>query len=126
MKPFKILITDRNRYVRELLRREFRETGFRVQTAKNCSEVLSMVDANDPPDLLILDLEIPFGNGLQILERMQARVPPLPVVVHAFLAEYVNQPALRLAAALVEKRGDIHILKSAVVEALERIYPENR
>lgn len=85
-----------------------------------------MVNANDPPDLLILDLEIPFGNSLQILERMQAREPPLPVVVHAFLAEYVNQPALRLAAALVEKRGDIHILRSAVVEALERIYPGNR
>lgn len=121
---FRILIADKNRHVREFLRREFREAGFRAQVAKDCAEVLMMVDVNQPPHLLILDLEMPPGQGLQILERMQSRVPPLPVVIHAFLAEHVNQPALRHAAALVEKRGDTDRLKAAVIEVLKRNYPD--
>ncbi|MBI5251041.1 MAG: response regulator [Desulfomonile tiedjei] len=122
---FRILIADKNRHVREFLRRELREAGFRAQVAKDCGEVLMMVDVNEPPHLLVLDLEVPPGNSLQILERMQARVPPLPVIVHAFLAEYVNQPALRHAAALVEKGGNTDRLKTAVLEVLKRHYPEN-
>lgn len=121
---FRILIADKNRHVREFLRREFREAGFRAQVAKDCAEVLMMVDVNQPPHLLILDLEMPPGQSLQILERMQSRVPPLPVVIHAFLAEHVNQPALRHAAALVEKRGDTDRLKAAVIEVLKRNYPD--
>jgi CheY-like chemotaxis protein len=123
-RPFRILIADRNRHVREFLRREFREAGYRAHVARDCREVLMMLDVSDPPDLLILDLEMPSGDSLQVLERLQARVPPLPVVIHAFLSEHVNQPALRHAAALVEKRGDTDRLKSAVVEVLKRHYPE--
>ncbi len=124
MTQFRILIADRNRHVREFLKREFREAGFRVQVAKDCAEVLMMVDVNDPPDLLILDLEMPPGGSIQILEKMQARMPPLPVVIHAFLAEYVNQPSLRQAAALVEKKGNTDRLKTTVMEVLRRHYPE--
>ena len=124
MTQFRILIADRNRHVREFLKREFREAGFRVQVARDCSEVLMMVDVSDPPDLLILDLEMPPGRSIQILENMQARIPPLPVVIHAFLAEYVNQPSLRQAAALVEKRGNTDRLKTTVMEVLKRHYPE--
>jgi DNA-binding response OmpR family regulator len=123
-RPFRILITDRNRHVREFLRREFREAGYRANVARDCREVLMMLDVSDPPDLLILDLEMPSGDSIQVLERLQTRVPPLPVVIHAFLAEHVNQPALRHAAALVEKRGDTDRLKFAVVEVLKRHYPE--
>jgi DNA-binding response OmpR family regulator len=121
---FTILILDRNRHVREFLRREFTEAGFRAHVAKDGQEVLMIVDRGKPPDLLILDLEIPHGDGLQVLERLQGRVPPLPVVVHSFLAEHTNQPGLELAAALVEKRADPDCLKATVIEVLRKYYPE--
>jgi DNA-binding response OmpR family regulator len=120
---FTILIADRNRHVREFLRREFSEAGFRACVAKDGQEILTIVDCDTPPDLLILDLEMPHGDGLQVLERLQARVPPLPVVIHSFLAEHANQPGLEFAAALVEKKGDPNCLKTAVNEVLRRYYP---
>jgi DNA-binding response OmpR family regulator len=121
---FTILIADRNRHVREFLRREFNEAGFRAQVAKDGQEVLMIVDCDAPPDLLILDLEMPHGDGLEVLQRLQERAPPLPVVIHSFLAEHANQPGLELAAALVEKKGDPNCLKTTVNEVLRRHYPE--
>jgi len=121
--PFRILITDRNRHVREFLEREFRGAGYQTQVAKDGQEVLALMEAEMPPDLLILDLEMPHGDGLQILQRLQTRLPPLPVVIHAFLAEHSDQAALDKVAALVEKEGDTNCLKTTVMEVLRKHYP---
>jgi CheY-like chemotaxis protein len=120
---FTILITDRNRHVREFLEREFQGAGYQTQVAKDGQEVLALMEAEKPPDLLILDLEMPHGDGLEILQRLQMRLPPLPVVIHAFLAEHSNQAALDKVAALVEKKGDTNCLKTAVIEVLKKHYP---
>jgi CheY-like chemotaxis protein len=121
--PFRILITDRNRHVREFLEREFRGAGYQTQVAKDGQEVLALMEAEMPPDLLILDLEMPHGDGLEILQRLQTRLPPLPVVIHAYLAEHSNQAALDKVAALVEKEGDTNCLKTTVMEVLRKHYP---
>jgi CheY-like chemotaxis protein len=120
---FTILITDRNRHVREFLEREFRDAGYQTQVAKDGQEVIALVEAKRPPDLLILDLEMPHGDGMEILQRLLTRLPPLPVVIHAFLAEHSNQAALEKVAALVEKKGDPDCLKTTVMEVLRRHYP---
>ncbi len=91
--------------------------------AKDGQEVIAFVEAVTPPDLLILDLEMPHGDGLEILERLLNRLPPLPVVIHAFLAEHSNQAALEKVAALVEKKGDTDCLKTTVTEVLRKHYP---
>jgi len=121
--PFRILITDRNRHVREFLEREFRDAGYQTQVAKDGQEVLALMEAEKPPDLLILDLEMAHGDGLEILQRLQTRLPPLPVVIHAFLAEHSDQEALDKVAALVEKEGDTNCLRSTVMEVLRKHYP---
>jgi len=121
--PFRILITDRNRHVREFLEREFRDAGYQTQVAKDGQEVLALMEAEKPPDLLILDLEMPHGDGLEILQRLQTRLPPLPVVIHAFLAEHSDQAALDRVAALVEKEGDTNCLRTTVLEVLRKHYP---
>jgi CheY-like chemotaxis protein len=120
---FTILIADRNRHVREFLRRELIAEDYCVEVAKDGREVLIMINAEKPPDLLILDLDIPFVGGLAILESLQDRFPPLPVVIHSFLTEYSNHPVVQRAATFVEKRGNIDRLKSAVVDVLRKSYP---
>jgi CheY-like chemotaxis protein len=91
--------------------------------AKDGEEVLALMEAEMPPDLLVLDPEIPHGDGLEIVQRPQTRLPPLPVVIHAFLAEHSNQAALNKVAALVEKEGDTNCLKTTVMEVLRKHYP---
>ena len=103
---FTILIADRNRHIRELLRREFEADGYRVQLAKDGKQLLTVINSAKPLELLILDLEIPYVNGAEIIERLKDREPPVPVVIHTFFSGDVKSFAVEKASALVEKTGD--------------------
>ncbi|NSW87639.1 MAG: response regulator [Syntrophobacteraceae bacterium] len=121
---FRILVADRNRHVREFLQRELAADGYRVQVAKDGDEVLNIVDGKDPPDLLILDLEIPSGGALDILDRIHRRTPLLPVVIHSFLTENSGMLGDRNTDAFVEKSENIDRLKAAVADMLKKFYPK--
>ena len=118
-KEFTILIADRNRHVRELLKREMRAEGYRVRLAKNGREVLEQVYRYEPLDLLILDLDLPDAGEVAVLESIEDRIPTLPVVVHTFLSDYANNRCVLGTAVFVEKKGSsIESLKKVVFEVL--------
>ena len=113
---FTILIADRNPRVRDFLKREMVSEGYR--------EVLQCVNSSEPPDLLILDLDLPDVGQTAILEEIQERMPTVPVVVHTFLSEYLNHPPILSNVALVEKEGtNIDSLKNVVLDILHKSYP---
>ena len=123
-KNFTILIADRNRHVREFLKREMRAEGYRVKLAKSGREVLEWVYQYEPLDLLILDLDLPDWSGPAILEKIGDRIPTLPVVIHTLLFEHAHDPALANIAGFVEKRGNsVENLKRVVFEILNRHSP---
>jgi len=122
-KSCKILIADRNRHVRDFLRRELSAEGYQVEVAKDGREVLGRIDGEDPPQLLILDLEIPYLDEPEVWARLKDRQPPLPVVIHTFLPEYPTNLTLPIAAAFLEKKGDTDQLKAVVAEVIEKHYP---
>ena len=124
-KDFTILIADRNRHVREFLKREMSAAGYRVRLAKNGREVLEQVYHHEPLDLLILDLDLPDAGEVAILESIEDRIPTLPVVVHSFLSDYANHPAVLSTAVFVEKKGSsIDPLKRVVFEVLNKSNPK--
>jgi CheY-like chemotaxis protein len=121
---FNILIADRNRHVRDFLRREFIADGYSVQLAKDGRELLNLIDERSDTDLLILDLEMPYSGGPEVLERLFDRQPFLPVVIHTLLTEHVGHQAVKRAAAFLEKRGNnIDNLKEVVLSVLRKTYP---
>ncbi len=122
---FTILISDRNRNVREFLKREMMAEGFRVYLARNGREVLEWAYHHESIDLIVLDLDLPDANEMSILERLADRIPSLPVVVHSFLSDYSGHPSLSNAAALVEKEANsIEHLKKVVIELLGESKPK--
>jgi DNA-binding response OmpR family regulator len=109
------------------LRRELAAEGYQVELAKDGREVLGMLDKEKLPDLLVLDLEIPHGGGVDILRLLQERKPMLPVVVHTLLTEYMSHPVVQKAAAFVEKTGDnIENFKAVILEVLWKSYPQRK
>ena len=114
-----ILIADRNPHVRDFLMREMRKEGYSIRVAKNGREVLKWAYDPDLVDLLILDLDLPDAGEIEILKKLNNRVPPLPVIVHSFLSDYNNHLDTFNAAAYVEKEGgSIDRLKEVVSELL--------
>lgn len=122
--PYRILIADRNRHVREFLRRELTAEGYRVEVARDGRELLGKINGDDPPHILILDLEIPYLEELQVWARLQECQPPLPVVIHTFLPEYPLNLTVPMAAVFLEKKGDTDQLKSVVAEVIKKNYPQ--
>ncbi len=120
-RPIKILIADRNRHVREFLRRELTAEGYQVEVARDGREVLVWLGGEAPPDLLILDLEVPYVVELEVLTRLRERRPPLPVVIHTFLPESSHHMLMPPEAAFLEK-GNTEHLKAVVAEVIQKNY----
>jgi DNA-binding NtrC family response regulator len=119
----KILVTDRNRRVRELLRRELAAEGYQVVVARDSREVLLMIAGNDPPHLLLLDPEISNFFEPQLLEQLQKLYPGMPVIIHTFLLDDFNHWKGLNGVVLLEKKEDIDLLKQVVAEVIHRNYP---
>jgi DNA-binding response OmpR family regulator len=121
---FTILIADRNPHVREFLRRELEAEGYRVRLAKDGRKVTIMVQLEDPPDLVILDPEIPYLDEVTSLDQVREKDSYPPFIIHTFHADFMSHPSIKGLGEFVEKRGDIDLLKAKVSEVLRKTYPE--
>ncbi len=119
---FYILIADRNRHVREFLQRELSADGYRVQVARDGREVLVSLNSDQRPDLLILDLDLPYEGWPALLKQIRQDAPQIPIVVHTLLTEWAGHADLQDIAAFVEKSGNTDMLKRAVTEVLMNYY----
>jgi len=118
-----ILIADRNRNVREFLKREMAAENYDVCLARNCKEVLEMLEKK-VKDLLILDLDLPDSNEVDLLKDLQEHFPTLPVVVHTFLSDYATHPVVLSTSTFVEKKGSsVEGLKKVVSDLLLKSKP---
>lgn len=116
-RAFTILIADRNRHVRELLKRELEAESFQVLLAKSSREVLERIAGHESFDLLILDPDLPDADESPLLKKLQDLGPDLPLVIHTFVSGYVNDPTVAGATAFVEKGGDsVELLKKVVFD----------
>jgi len=101
--------------------------GYQPQLVRNGREVLQWLYDKKPLDLLILDLDLPDIGESGLLERLEERSPPLPVVVHTYLQEYASHPHVLSTAVLVEKSGDsVDLLKKKVSEIFTGLSPERQ
>lgn len=78
----KILIADDHAIVRQGLKLILRESGnsFSVGEARNGEELLQRVGEAEW-DVVILDISLPDQSGLEILKRLKALRPKLPVLI---------------------------------------------
>lgn len=114
-----ILIADRNPNVREFLKREMTAEGYRVRLAKSGREVLRWIYHHEPLDLVILDPDLPDATDAPLLEKMNDRIPTLPIVIHSFSTEDVAANSDSFPVVFVEKEGNsIENLKKVVEHIL--------
>lgn len=117
-RPWKILIADRNRHVRDLLRRELRVEGYEVAEAWDGHEVWQRLTGPDPPDVLILDPDLPYLEDLVEMAQFQEHPPTVPMILYMFREEEPQVP-LPQAAVRLEKREDPRPLKEVVARILK-------
>jgi two-component system, NtrC family, nitrogen regulation response regulator NtrX len=90
-----ILIADDERNLRRMLRRLLEEEGHEISEAGTVAEAVAGLEL--APDVLLLDLALPDGSGLDVLAAARAQRPEMPVVMisgQATLADAVRATKL--------------------------------
>jgi putative two-component system response regulator len=75
-----ILVTDDDPAISSLLRHLFEAVGHRVTIARDGREALRVAEA-DPPDLVLLDLDMPHIGGFEVCRRLKAKDRLLPILI---------------------------------------------
>lgn len=92
-----------------------------VGSAGDGVEALEFV-AQDPPDVVAMDLLMPRMNGFEAIEALAASHPHVGVVAYTAVAgTYARQQTERLGVELVLKSGDQTELVAALIRAAERV-----
>lgn len=78
--PSRILVVDDDPKITSFLRRGLALEGYDVRVANTGAEGLKQV-AEDPPELVILDIMMPGIDGLEVCRRIRAAGDPVPILM---------------------------------------------
>ena len=77
--PLRVLVVDDEANIAELVAMALRYEGFEVRAAHTGSKAVSAAK-EFRPDAVVLDIMLPDFDGLEVLRRMRATEPDVPVV----------------------------------------------
>ena len=75
-----VLVVDDEKNIRITLMRSLELEGYRCETAEDARSAMDAFEGQ-ACDVALLDVQLPDGNGLDVLERMKRTRPEVPVIV---------------------------------------------
>jgi DNA-binding response OmpR family regulator len=106
-----ILIIDDEAALRQTLARILQRAGLEVTTAASGQEGLAIL-AQHPCNLIYLDIRMPGMNGMEMLEKVHAEYPGVPVIL------FTAQPDLNSALEALRHGATDYLLKPLQPQAL--------
>lgn len=78
----RILLVEDNEMNRDMLSRRLRRKGYSVAIAEDGEQGLTMA-CTEMPDLILMDISLPFLDGVEVTRRLKAnpRTSQIPVIV---------------------------------------------
>jgi two-component system response regulator PilR (NtrC family) len=76
----RLLVVDDEASIRDMLAFFFHKRGFEVLTASSFAEGLAAA-GRLTPDIVLSDIKMPDGNGLDLLRKVKADSPKIPVIM---------------------------------------------
>lgn len=80
MKRTSVLVVDDDESLRWITQLQLEEAGYRLMAAPAAGEALELVES-ESPSLVITDLKMPGLSGIDLLRRIRAEHPEIPVIV---------------------------------------------
>lgn len=85
----RVLVAEEDRAVSETLAEALRREGYEVEVRQNGNAVLEVANRNET-DLLVIDLNLPGMDGLEVTRALRARGNDVPVLAVGARAEEVD------------------------------------
>jgi DNA-binding NarL/FixJ family response regulator len=98
--------------------------GYEIILAGEGRELIQLFIGEDPPDVLILDPDIPsYLTKTELLKLLHSHRPAIPIVIHTLLSDEFSYSEMPGVAVCVEKGEDVGLLKQALADVLHKYYP---
>ncbi len=121
----RVLVVEDEPRLRELLQRALVGWGFDAAVVRSGEDALRLTEA-DPADVVVLDLNLPGMDGMELLTRLRARTPGIQAII---LTGFASLEAARQAVHLdvvefLTKPCHLGELEKALDRALRRLPPQ--
>jgi DNA-binding response OmpR family regulator len=104
-----VLIADDDEFLADILCERCKSLGLFADVAFNAMSALGKIDEMEP-DIVVLDVEMPYGNGLSVCEMMSTHEQLLKIPVIILSGRSDSRTIRRcheLGAYYVNKQGDV-------------------
>ena len=116
----KILVVEDDKIIREGICEYMSEFGYEMVQAEDGKMALERFDTNDI-GLVVLDIQIPFMSGLEVLREIRTRSMVPVLMLTAFGdEEYVIDAFSNLADGYMEKPCSLPVLKARLESMIKR------
>ena len=110
-----VFVLEDNEAIREIIEILLETKGFNVKSFANATEFYEGINNGDPPALIIMDVMLPDGNGIEICKMLKAdskkqMIPVLLMSAHASKDEAMNANA----EGFIAKPFDINLFMDQV------------
>ncbi len=128
MKP--IWVVDDDQSIRFVLEKALAREQFVVRTFASPKEVLKALE-DDAPQVLVSDIRMPGGSGIELLAQVKARHPGLPVIIMTAFSDLDSAVSAFQGGAFeyLPKPFDVHaavdLIRRAVQESLREAVTES-
>nr|WP_315424373.1 response regulator transcription factor [uncultured Pedobacter sp.] len=109
--------------IRDILQFLLSEEGYQVECYTTVNNFLTKKDSN--PDLFILDVMLPDGNGLEVCRMLKSspKTSAIPVIMMSAHADLQQMNSGCRAEEFVKKPFDIYIILEKIVQLLNKDNP---
>ena len=103
----RVLVVEDDREVNTLICRFLGQRGFTCDSALSAAQCLAAIESSGPPDVILLDLELPDMDGADLCSelRLKPSIDGVPILVMTGYQQESKLDRIRAAGA------DDHILK---------------
>ncbi len=115
----RLLIVDDDKNLALLYEQELTDEGYDVDVVNDAKSAIDRVES-DPPDLLVLDIQMPGMDGIEALSHILGKNNQLPVVLNTAYSNYKDNFMTWSADAYVVKSSDLTELKTTIEDVLKR------
>lgn len=120
----KLLIVDDEPKIRSMLTGCLEQDGLTITTAASGDEAVKLI-AQDPPQLMIVDMKMPGLNGLEVLQQVRNHTPPIGVfLLTGFDDDTIEQQARELGAlGVIHKPPVFAEVRQLIKDAIATLPP---
>ena len=114
----RLLVADDDKNLAILYEQELTDEGYDVDVVNDARSAIERVE-KDPPDLLVLDIQMPGMDGIEALSHILGKNNQLPVILNTAYSNYKDNFMTWSADAYVVKSSDLTELKTTIHDILE-------